>query len=42
MTLLFILGVPLLEKSGMERWGKLPEYQKYLKNVPELIPFTKP
>jgi len=35
-------GVPLLEKSGLERWGKLPEYQKYLKEVPVLVPFTKP
>ena len=34
-------GVPLLEKSGMKRWGDLPAYKKYLEEVPVLIPFIK-
>ncbi len=34
-------GIPLLEKSGLKKWGKLPQYQEYLKNTPELVPFWK-
>jgi len=34
-------GIPLLEKAGLEKWGKLPEYQKYIEDVPSLIPFFK-
>ena len=33
-----ISGVPLLRKSGDERWGDDPEYQAYRKNTPTLIP----
>jgi steroid 5-alpha reductase family enzyme len=33
-----ISGVPLLRKSGDERWGDDPEYQNYRKNTPTLIP----
>ena len=33
-----ISGVPLLRKSGDERWGDDPEYQDYRKNTPTLIP----
>ena len=36
-----ILGIPLLEKAGMKKWGSLPEYKKYLEDVPVLIPFIK-
>lgn len=36
-----VSGVPLLEKSGMKRWGELPAYKKYLEDVPVLIPFIK-
>lgn len=32
-------GIPLLEAHGMKKWGHLPEYQHYIKNTPELIPF---
>ena len=40
--ILLLLGVPLLEKSGLKKWGHLPEYQKYLQEVPQLVPFTRP
>jgi steroid 5-alpha reductase family enzyme len=33
-----VSGVPLLRKSGDERWGDDPEYQAYRKNTPTLIP----
>jgi len=36
-----VSGVPMLEKSGLARWGHLPEYKKYLEAVPVLIPFIK-
>ena len=36
-----ISGVPLLEKSGLKKWGQLPEYQRYLRQTPELIPFVR-
>jgi len=34
-------GIPLLEKAGLKKWGNDPEYQKYLEDVPVLIPFIK-
>lgn len=34
-------GIPLLEKAGLKKWGTLPEYQKYLQDVPSLVPFFK-
>jgi hypothetical protein len=34
-------GIPLLEASGMKRWGKNPEYLRYVENTPVLIPFIK-
>jgi len=36
-----VSGIPLLEKSGLRKWGNLPEYKKYLEDVPVLIPFIK-
>lgn len=33
-----ISGIPLLERRGLNRWGDEPEYQKYLNDVPVLIP----
>ncbi len=36
--LLFVSGVPLLEKSAEKRWGTLPEYQTYKANTRLLIP----
>ena len=34
-----ISGIPLLEKSGMKKWGHLAEYKAYLRNTPNLVPF---
>ncbi len=36
--LLFVSGIPLLEKGADERWGKDKNYQQYKKNTPILIP----
>jgi steroid 5-alpha reductase family enzyme len=36
--LLFVSGVPLLEKSADKRWGALPEYQAYKAKTRLLIP----
>lgn len=38
-----VSGVPMLEKKGEQAWGKLPEYQWYMKHTPCIIPaFTRP
>ena len=31
--LLFVSGIPLVEKHGEEKWGHLEEYQHYMKNT---------
>lgn len=36
--LLFVSGVPLLEKSAEKKWGKDPEYKKYKKRTGVLLP----
>lgn len=36
--LLFVSGIPLLEKSGDKKWGNKKEYQAYKKSVPVLLP----
>jgi steroid 5-alpha reductase family enzyme len=36
--LLFVSGVPLLEKSADKKWGKQKDYQNYKKAVPVLVP----
>jgi hypothetical protein len=41
VTLLFLSGIPLLEKSADKKWGKNPDYQKYKKTTPVLIPKLK-
>ena len=33
-----VSGIPMLEKIGMQRWGKDPEYIKYINATPELVP----
>jgi len=38
ILLMKVSGVPLLEKTGQERWGSDPEYQHYMKNTPCIIP----
>lgn len=37
--LLFVSGVPLLEKSADAKWGSDPKYQAYKKRTPVLVPF---
>ena len=32
-------GIPMLEKSGMKRWGSEVRYQEYVKNTAVLVPF---
>jgi len=37
-SLLQVSGIPMLEKSGLRRWGSDPNYRKYLEETPSLIP----
>mmetsp|Transcript_40526 Transcript_40526/g.41359 ORF Transcript_40526/g.41359 Transcript_40526/m.41359 type:complete len:107 (+) Transcript_40526:732-1052(+) len=39
--LLYVSGVPLLEKSQNERYGHDPEFQKYLQNTRLLLPLPR-
>lgn len=41
ILLVYISGIPLLERSANERWGKLQEYQDYKNRTPVLIPFLR-
>jgi len=34
-----VSGIPILERSGEERWGETEEYRRYLREVPVLLPF---
>lgn len=34
----YISGVPMLEKTGEERWGTEPAYRHYVENTPCIIP----
>lgn len=34
-------GIPLLEAAGEKRWGSDPEYQRYVRDTPVLVPFLK-
>ncbi len=38
LLLLFVSGVPLLERAAEERWGKDSAYQAYKRRTPVLIP----
>ena len=38
LLLLFVSGIPLLEKSWKERYGDEPYYQEYIRKTPLLIP----
>jgi steroid 5-alpha reductase family enzyme len=31
-------GIPMLEAQGLKKWGKLVEYQNYLRDTPVLVP----
>lgn len=37
--LVFISGIPLLQKKAIKKYGRLPAYQHYQKKVAKLIPF---
>ncbi|MCP4443143.1 MAG: DUF1295 domain-containing protein [Aureispira sp.] len=39
ILLVFISGIPLLQKSSAKRYGHLPKYLNYNKKVAKLIPF---
>lgn len=41
LMLLFVSGIPLLEKSAEEKWGSDPEYRAYRDSTPVLVPFAK-
>lgn len=41
VVLLFVSGVPLLEKSADKRWGTLPEYQAYKRRTRLLVPLPR-
>lgn len=34
----YVSGVPILQKQGQKRWGKLAAYQEYVKSTPLLFP----
>jgi steroid 5-alpha reductase family enzyme len=38
ILLMKVSGVPLLEATGEERWGKDPAYQWYMKHTPCIVP----
>ena len=39
--LLFVSGIPILEKSADKRWGKIPEYREYKARTSILVPLPK-
>lgn len=41
MLLVFVSGIPILEKSGNKKWGDKKTYQEYKSNVPVLFPTLK-
>lgn len=40
LLLLFVSGIPLLDRAAEERWGKLERFRKYRDNTAILIPFV--
>ncbi len=34
-----VSGIPMLESKGARRWGEDPDYQRYLRETPLLVPF---
>ncbi|MSQ38957.1 MAG: DUF1295 domain-containing protein [Chitinophagaceae bacterium] len=40
MLLVYISGVRILEIAGMEKWGHLDNYQKYIRRTPSLFPYS--
>ncbi len=41
LMLLFLTGIPPLEKKAMERWGDDPDYLEYKRKTSALIPFFR-
>ena len=41
VLLLFVTGIPKLEKYADKKWGKDKNYQKYKENTPQLIPKSR-
>eukprot|EP00116_Pleurobrachia_bachei_P011570 sb/3471832/ len=39
LQICFLSGIPMLEKSGMERWGDNPQYAKYVHSTGVLVPW---
>jgi len=39
--LIFVSGIPILEKGADKRWGADKKYQEYKKRTSVLIPFLK-
>ena len=39
LQICFVTGIPLLEKSGIERWGNEPEYARYVHSTGVLVPW---
>ena len=37
--LVYLSGVPLLERAGAKRWGDDAAYKAYIQNTPVLVPF---
>lgn len=41
LLLIFVSGIPILEKSADQRWGKRPSYKQYKQQTSVLIPLPK-
>jgi len=41
ILLLFVSGIPILEKSAEKRWGTLPAYREYKRQTSVLIPLPR-
>ena len=41
ILLVFLTGIPILEKGSDKKWGRQKDYKEYKKHTPILIPFTK-
>ena len=39
LSLIFVTGLPLLEKAADKRWGSDPQYQEYKKRTSILVPW---
>lgn len=41
ILIIFVSGIPLLEKAADKKWGKNKNYQEYKENTSVLVPFLK-